>query len=535
MYAFVKREKIVQILFAAFVPFLFWGNFSYAADLEIELPEGEKIAMQRICVGGGGGLFAGKRFTLGDPNGGYKESPTAMTLGGAFPDDEKNRQDWCYYMAATEATVGQYLAIMGDAASPEQQKKADKKQYPVVAISWYQAQQFIDRLNQWVYNNSLEKLPKYGTGGYGYFRLPTEEEWEFAARGGNQVSAETLDKATPYPPGKITNYEWFSGPKSSHNKLKKAGVLQANPLGLHDMLGNVAEMTLNLYRVEYYQGRSGGFVARGGHYLTRKKSLRSSARSEQPFYRWDGKQKKMKVNTQKTLGFRLVLSTVLYPERATAKAMEDAWESYRKTTGANLPAAVSVAPTNKQINVQTTDASKHLERLKQQLGQLGGNGEEMLREVGFIEASLAATEQIRTRAAKESAYAWVLIAGERALNVHRQQKRNLTVLSSLLKMARQEGNAQKTAQYTKRINEVQENINTSLQGYATAMRQLGTIEESAIDHGLTRYNDSLIRRDATEQLQMLPVIMRHIKEYRATQRTNLEQWHKEIMGEKKTF
>ncbi|PIE65783.1 MAG: hypothetical protein CSA26_02395 [Desulfobacterales bacterium] len=472
-----------------------------------------------------------KRFTLGDPNGGHKESPTAMILGGAFPDDENNRQDWCYYMATTEVTVGQYLAIMGDAASPEQKKKANKKKYPVVEISWYQAQQFIDHLNQWVYTNALEKLPRYGIGGYGYFRLPTEEEWEFAARGGNKVSAETLDKATPYPSRKIASYEWFSGPKSSHNKLKKAGVLKANPLGLYDMLGNVAEMTLNLYRVEYYQGRSGGFVARGGHYLTRKKSLRSSARSEQPFYRWNGKQKKMEVNVQKTLGLRLVLSTVLYPERATAKAMEDAWDSYRRTSGANLPAAVSVASTNKQITVQATDANKHLERLKQQLTQLGGNGKEMLREIGFIEASLAKTEQIRTRAAKESAYAWVLIAGERALNVHRQQKRNLTVLSSLLKIARQDGNAKKTELYTRRIKEVQENIHTSLEGYATAMRQLGTVEESATDDGLTRYNDYLIRRNATEQIQMLPVIMKHIKEYRANQRTNLEQWHKELIND----
>ncbi len=239
----------------------------------------------------------------------------------------------------------------------------------------------------------------------------------------------------------------------------------------------------------------------------------------------------MEINIQKTLGFRLVLSTVLYPERTTAKAMEDAWASYRKTSGANLPAAVSVASTNKQMTVQATDANKHLERLKQQLTQLGGNGKEMLREIGFIEASLAKTEQIRTRAAKESAYAWVLIAGERALNIHRQQKRNLTVLNSLLKMAQQDGNAKKTAQYTKRIGEVQENIKTSLEGYATAMRQLGTVEESATDDGLIRYNDSLIRRNATEQLQMLPVIMQHIKEYRTKKRTNLEQWYKDLINE----
>ena len=44
------------------------------------------------------------------------------------------------------------------------------------------------------------------------------------------------------------------------------GGLAPNALSLHDMLGNVAEMTSGLYQVEYYQGRIGGFVARGGHY-----------------------------------------------------------------------------------------------------------------------------------------------------------------------------------------------------------------------------------------------------------------------------
>ncbi len=523
------KHKITRILFIIHFFLLLLVTISFAADLEITLPKEEKIALQRICVGAGGGLFAGKRFTLGDPNGGYKESPTAMTLGGAFPDNEQDRKDWCYYMATTEVTLGQYLAIMGDDADTIQKEKVGKEQYPIVDISWYEAQRFIDKLNQWVYANALTGLPRYGKGGFGYFRLPTEEEWEFAARGGNAVSPEDLDNATPYKRGKINKYEWFSGPRSSHNKLKKAGILAPNPLGLHDMLGNVAEMTMNLYRVEYYQGRSGGFVARGGHYLTRKKHLRSSARSEQPFYRWDEKQQKMRANTQKTLGFRLVLSTILYPERATAKAMEDAWKEYRKTSGANLPAAISVAPTNQQINVQSTDANRHLQRLKQQIDQLGDTGKTMLREVGFIEASLSATEKIRFQAAKESAYAWVLIAGERAMNIHRQQKRNLAVLTTLLEMARQDGNIKKKDQYTKRIDEVTENIKTSLQGYATAMRQLGKIEEEAIDYGLTQYNAYLLERNATGQIEMLPMIMRHMEEYRTSQRTNLEQWRQDLI------
>ncbi len=108
-----------------------------------------------------------------------------MTLGGAFPDNEKERKDWCYYMGTTEVTRGQYLAIMGEDAAAGKKKETGREKYPLVDISWFQAQQFIDKLNMWVYANALTELPRYGKDGYGYFRLPTEEEWEFAARGGN--------------------------------------------------------------------------------------------------------------------------------------------------------------------------------------------------------------------------------------------------------------------------------------------------------------------------------------------------------------
>ena len=102
-------------------------------------------------------------------------------------------------------------------------------------VSWNDVQEFILRLNQ-----------KAGKR----FRLPTEGEWEYAARGGGKRekwSGTSND-------GELGQYAWHSG--NSGSRTHPVGEKRANGLGLYDMSGNIWEWCSDWYGENYYQGSS---------------------------------------------------------------------------------------------------------------------------------------------------------------------------------------------------------------------------------------------------------------------------------------
>ena len=186
-----------------------------------------------------------------------------------------------YYICKYEVTQALWRAVMGSNPS---YFKGDN--LPVESVSWNDCQTFINRLNSYTRRN---------------FRLPTEAEWEFAARGGN-YSRHYKYSGSNY----ISDVAWYGDDSgNSGNRTHPVGTKQANELGLYDMTGNVWEWCSDWYGSysSYSQSNPTGpnsgsdRVLRGGSWSSYARSYRSSNRS----YNAPG-------GSLRIFGLRLVLS-----------------------------------------------------------------------------------------------------------------------------------------------------------------------------------------------------------------------------------
>ena len=491
-------------------------------ELVLKGPGDTRFEFVKVKVNGGSGPYAGQSFTMGDPTGTFRTPPTAIVISGGFSDSE-NRY---FYMSKYEITEAQYSAVTGRESSKD-------PQLPVTGVSWYEVQQFTDQLNRYVYEHELASMPKAGTYP-GFVRLPTEEEWEFAARGGTAVKATVFDADTPYDEEKeLAAYEWFSGPSSSHNKIQKVGKLKPNPLGLYDMLGNVQEMTSSLYRVEYYQGRSGGFAARGGHYLTEEEDMVSSRRTEEPFYLGTA-EKGMKPNSKPTLGFRLVISAPVMTDNKAIAELEKNWDSYRRGIGSKTPAALSVADTATKENVSANEALNRLDRIGKVLEEAGLK-DSLKKELEGTRSALLDMVKVRRKADEDSASVWVKIACERGMYLSHNLKAYEIVKDA------------PTEKLRKRAEEFAYNLESGFENYGEIMTELVKLPDDAVLSGFERFSKDLeqdiqkassgdksnreqIVKDLTEQSLRVEITKKHYKHYREHKRLDVPLWKTDYLN-----
>ncbi|MDY4382580.1 SUMF1/EgtB/PvdO family nonheme iron enzyme [Pectobacterium brasiliense] len=336
----------------------FWNPKPLADDVILPLPCDGAMAFRKVIIPQNNqlddyGIVVGQE---GD-EWGYVEQARQEHIAGSFP--EKKGQSRYYLMAKYELSDLQYLALSGECPTPD-----IKGRLPKVNIGWMDAMSLANRYNLWLRKEKLASLPK-DDGQPGFLRLPTETEWEFAARGGQSVSSsEFRDQHFPMPEG-MNGYAWFAGAQSANGKLQPTGLLQPNPLGLHDMLGNAAEIMFEPFRLnklDRLHGKAGGYIVRGGSILTVQSDIRSSLRGEEPYYDAKGE------NGSKTTGMRLVLVSTTLTSRDRVKEIEKEWHALgtEKSTTSDGGATGSLQNLN-EISAKVQD-----EVLKKQLEQLRG-------------------------------------------------------------------------------------------------------------------------------------------------------------------
>ena len=165
-----------------------------------------------------------------------------------------------YYIGETEVTQALWKAVMGSNPSSF---KGDNR--PVETVSWDDCQDFINQLNQLTNRK---------------FRLPTEAEWEFAARGGNKSNHTQYSGSS-----NLDDVAWNDG--NSGGKTHPVKTKRANELGIYDMSGNVYEWCQDYYgnysstAEDNHKGPESGAsrVFRGGGWNNRARGCRSSCRS----------------------------------------------------------------------------------------------------------------------------------------------------------------------------------------------------------------------------------------------------------------
>ena len=312
-------------------------------DITLPMPCGARLVLRHVCVAAQG-FFGDLRLDLGCTDCGreglgFMEGRRKASVSGPFtiedlpeqwqiglyqaarggdgtcpdPNDEGSN-GFYYFIAKYEISNLQWEVVMDPTCPDATEGLTAADPRPKTDVSWFEAVTFTRRYTEWLLENAPAALPHFAGGRFGYIRLPTEAEWEYAARGGHMVTAQQLNREEFFPLGNRSyrDFAVFTDPMDTKQpeKLAWIGSRCANPLGLYDTAGNAAEMVLDPFRFSLgfrLHGATGGFIAKGGSYRKRLAEIMPGRREEIPYFLDNG------AYHSTDLGFRVVLSAIVTP------------------------------------------------------------------------------------------------------------------------------------------------------------------------------------------------------------------------------
>ena len=507
-------------------------------DLILPMPDGEQMVFREVVVLGENFWGDPRRIVqVGDGEGDIFEGLQRMQVSGTFPGpDGKGRS---YYLGKYELTKGQFIAIMGeerylratgdskDAAQLQGLTGRERERVlaqPLVFVSWSEMLECIHRYNLWLFDpqhsERLADMPKVGDSP-GFLRLPTELEWEYAARDGLPALEDgSFKNSLPFPKTKMDSYAWYL--KNAKHKLRAVGQRKPSRLGLYDMLGNAQEICEGRFMPEHWQGQPGGLVARGGSVCTQGRDLRASRREEVEVFKWVADEKSMKEWRSYNTGMRLAIGANVVRSTANRSALEKEYLDYHQTMRASMPVGQTLDNMVTQASGQLTAARGRLDELQEQNAHLKS---ELSRIRQDIEKAQEQLEISMLESARSTLQDLLRVANDLGRDFYKLEnfrQRLADVERMSPKYTRFQDLAYKiNAEIDKRVNYIDE----LFVRYGEVLEKLGEFSSTHSGQAL----DVLEQQQLTNRSRVaLGVLREHLEQYRTVRRKDEETWREDF-------